>query len=880
MQTEAKLFLIDAMALAYRCFYALIRRGGLTTSKGLPVSVPYGSAQFIHKLINDHRPDYLALVGESPTAKTFRHEIYPGYKEKRSSMPEMMEQQLPLFYELFDCLAVKRLELEGYEADDVIGTLARRFTGVKVYIVSQDKDFMQLVGNNTYIFDKDYRVLGVEAVRKKFDCEPAQVIDYLALTGDASDDVPGVRGIGDKRARQLLSEFGSLDNIYDNIDKTTAEMRKKLRDGRDNAYLSRKLVTIDTDAKLPLIELDELRYQQTSLADNQQLYDFYQRLEFKKLLSENFTKLATFTCGDEGILRPINSKEELQNCLARLSSLTQLTVEVVPSERYLVAAIPSKILFGNQKELWSIDVNGVEGSRQLMAEFLGSSSIMKIGYHLKGVIKVLSNVDIVLGGELYDVLMCDYLLNPNVQNHSLLSVCQRYLAGVTEIPTIERRLLLVTRLAEIFADELANHGMESVARNIEMPLVQVLADMEMSGVFLDVDLLSIYQRQLAAELSSLELEIFCLAGKDFNVKSPRQLQDVLFNRLQVHKQLGITKEIPRTKNGYSTNESVLQMLSKHPLVKLLIKYRELSKLKSSYVDLLPRYVYSVTGCLHTNFRQDVAATGRLSSDGPNLQNIPRHSTHGKKIRCAFTTRSIDNVIVSADYSQIEIRLLACLAKADSLIEAFNAGVDIHRLTAAKVVGVDSDQVTDEQRSQAKAINFGIIYGMGARKLARTIDVSVSEAQEFIDRYFTVYPEIKTFTDKLIKSAMSKGYSETPLGRRRPIVGINDSNPGIYARACNMAINSCIQGYAADLIKMAMLDITKVIKEKKLASKMLLQVHDELIFETPREELTVACQEIKTAMEQAIVSDVVFQVEVKSGATWLDQWPIGSNPDDE
>lgn len=877
---QTKLFLIDAMALAYRCFYALMGQGGLTTSKGIPVSVPYASAQFIRKLITEQQPDYLALVGESPTTKTFRHEIYPNYKKKRATLPDMMQQQLPLFYELFDCLDIKRLEVEGYEADDVIGTLAKRFTEVKVYIVSHDKDFMQLVGGNTYIFSKDYRILGVEAVREKFACEPEQVVDYLALVGDPSDNVPGVKGIGHKTASQLISDFGSLNGIYNNLDQISSlAMQKKLLEGRDDAYLSQRLVTIDTNVSLTT-KLDELRYQQSDLSDNQLLRDFYQRLEFNKFLGENFSKpIISFVSSDyAGVLRRVNTIEEMQDCLGKLSSLTEVIIEIIPTHEDLVTAGPKQIIIGDQQVLWLIDMVEFGGYRYPLSHFFNNPDLTKIGYDLKNIIKVLNNIDIAVAGELRDVMIYDYLLNPNASDHNLSSICQRYLTGRPNLADVEVRVLLINKLAEVLAGEVAAQGMETLARDLEMPLIHVLAEMEGSGIYIDIDLLRIFERQLSGELSRIELTIYQYADKQFNINSPKQLQSVLFDELRVHEELGIKKAIPRTKSGYSTNENVLQMLKEHPMVKVLLRYRELSKIKNTYVDALPRYVRR-NGCLYGNFRQDVVATGRLSSDNPNLQNIPMRSLHGKKIRCAFKARSIDNVIVSADYSQIEIRLLACLAKADSLIEAFNAGVDIHRLTAAKIVGVDSEQVTDEQRSQAKAINFGIIYGMGARKLSTVIDVSVNEAQKFINRYFDAYPEIRVFTDKLIQQAMNKGYSETPLGRRRQIMGINDSNPTVSARARNMAINSCIQGYAADLIKLAMIKVLEVFKKKKLTSKLVLQVHDELVFETPREELVDTCQEIKTAMEQVIVSDVVLPVDVKYGANWLEQLDLDTIDDE-
>ena len=660
---------------------------------------------------------------------------------------------------------------------------------------------------------------------------------------------------------------------------TSKATKKKLVEGRDNAYLSKRLVTIDTDVPLTT-ELDELRYQQGDLSENQLLHDFYQRLEFNALLGKKFSRpLVSFVSSEHtGVLRQVDTIQELQDCLAELASLTEIIIDITPDREDLVTARPKRLVIGNQQVLWSIDMVEFADYQHLVSNFLNKSDIAKIGYDLKKIIKMLTNANIYIEGELRDVMIYDYLLNPNVRDHNLSSICQRYLAGQPKLDDIEIRMWVINKLAEVLAGEVANQGMETLARDLEMPLIQVLAEVESAGIYIDVDLLYIFERQLSGELSRIELEIYQYAGKQFNINSPRQLQDVLFNELRVHEELGIKKAIPRTKMGYSTNETVLQMLKSHPMVEVLLKYRELSKIKSTYVDALPRYVRS-DGCLYSNFRQDVVATGRLSSDNPNLQNIPMRSLQGKKIRCAFKARSMYNVIVSADYSQIEMRLLACLAKADSLIEGFNAGVDIHRLTASKVVGVDSEQVTDEQRSQAKAINFGIIYGMGARKLSSVIDVSVSEAQEFIDRYFDAYPEIKVYTDKLIRQAMDKGYSETPLGRRRQIMGINDSNPVVYARACNMAINSCIQGYAADLIKLAMIKVSKAFKEKRLASRLLLQVHDELVFESRREELVDTCQEIKTAMEQVTVSDVILPVDVKYGANWLEQMDLDTIDDE-
>ena len=865
------LYLIDAMALAFRVFYALGRSKSLTTSNGTKVSVPYGAAVFLQKLITEFNPDYLALVSDTE-AKTFRHDLYSDYKANRGDMPEDLAEQLPLFFELFSCLDIKILKSPGYEADDIIGTLAKRASAAQLhtYIVSNDKDFMQLIDAQVAMLNKDYQVLREEAVQQRFQCHPQQVIDSLALIGDSSDNVTGVHGIGAKGAAKLIAEFGSLDTIYRRIDEVKPEgTRKKLIAGQEDAKLSRQLVTIDTNVPLPA-QVTELTYD-ADIFNNQSLYDFYQKLEFKRLLPN-------FTCHEQSARRSKTSLvvhnpqtlAELEQHVQRLQSLPQLVVMVQADSIDLVTAKPVQIVLGDAQGLCVVDMTQLELADvcALLSPLLQAEATLKLGYNLKSVWRVLHNINILLAGELADVLLYDYLLNPDWHNHSLVSIGERYLDKSVDMEDMVAQAETVLQLVDKLTAEVAAQGMGKLAAEMEMPLLRVLAKMEARGIFIDCDVLHNYGESLQRDLEVLEEKIYAAAPRQFNINSPQQLQQILFVELKIHEQLNI-KSIRRTKTGYSTNETVLNLLSAHPLPRLILEYRGLSKLKNTYVDALPRHVHEQTRRLHTNLRQDVAATGRLSSDNPNLQNIPMRSERGQLIRKAFTTQDKNSVLISADYSQIELRLLACLAEAHSLIESFNVGLDIHQLTAAKVFDLEPEQVSSEQRAAAKAINFGIIYGMGARKLAKTIGASMAAAQEFINRYFAAYPEVKNFTEGLIKYAATRGYSQTPCGRRRTIEGLDDTNPQVYAHARNMAVNSCIQGYAADLIKLAMLKVDAALQTAQLRTKMLLQIHDELLFECPRVELPQATEIIKDSMENALQGAVRFEVNVKHGSNWLD-----------
>ena len=867
------LYLIDAMALAFRVFYALGRSRPLTTSSGLRVSVPYTSAVFLHKLITEFSPDYLALVCDTE-AKTFRHDIYREYKANRGEMPEELAEQLPLFFELFTCLDIKILKVPGFEADDIIGTLAKQATAAQLhtFIVSQDKDFMQLIDAQVQMLNKDYHVWGEEHVLQRFQCRPQQVIDCLALMGDSSDNVPGVRGIGEKTAAKLIAQFGSLDAIYANIDAVTpAGTQAKLVAGQEDAQLSRQLVTINTAVPLTTA-VTELTYD-AEIFVNQRLYEFYQRLEFKRLLP-NFVwhEQGSVSRGDALQVQRPQTLAELKQQLQHLKTLPQLLVMVQASSIDLVTAEPQQLVLGDASSLCVIDLtlpaSQLRATRMLLGEVLHNEAAVKVGYDLKRALRVLHNVNLTLAGELADVLLYDYLLNPDYHNHGLLSVSERYLEKKVNMDDMVAQAEVIWQLGQKLPAEVAAQGMGKLAAEMEMPLLRVLAQMEARGIFVDCEVLFRYAESLRDDLEDLEEEIYKLAPRKFNIKSPQQLQQILFVELKIHEQLNI-RSIRRTKTGYSTNETVLNMLSAHPLPQLILEHRALSKLKNTYVDALPRHVHEQTQRLHTNLRQDVAATGRLSSDSPNLQNIPMRSERGQRIRKAFRAQDEGSVIISADYSQIELRLLASLAEAKSLIASFNAGLDIHTLTAAKVFAVDPEQISSKQRAAAKAINFGIVYGMGARKLAKSISVSLAEAQDFIHRYFAAYPEIKKYTEGLIQKASQRGYSQTPCGRRRRIEGLDDTNPQVYAHARNMAVNSCIQGYAADLIKLAMLKVEAALQAAQLRTMLLLQIHDELLFECPRDELTQATEIIKDCMENAQQGAVRFQVNVKHGHNWFD-----------
>ena len=884
-----RLFIIDTMALFFRSFYAL-GRSSLATSQGQPTGAIYGTAMFMNKLLIEQRPDFLVAACDTQ-GPTFRHSMYPAYKAHREAMPSDLAAQLPQCLELMAQYRCPLLHMAGVEADDLIGTLVRRFAGpgLDTYIISGDKDFMQLIGDHAFMLapKKDEAALLIDraAVHEKFLCAPEQVIDALALIGDTADNVPGVHGIGEKGAAKLISTYGSLEGIYENLAALSPKLRASLEAGRSNAFLSRQLVTLKTNLELSLT-LEQMACDWRQAAANDQLLAMFQRLQFRTLAQKVQSALQPTEPAKAAAINKSSSEvvpSPVAAAATELSDTIDPTLiaqmqECVAACGYFAFTICSSgldVLADRAMSLALVTDSGATFQLPLTQEgiyilrpLLTKSIQLKITHGLKHSLHMLGNVGIDLDSSCVDIEICDYLVDPNHYDHSLQSMLARWeqqespaLSGVAQAEAI---ISLYRKLAP----RLAAAGLERILHEVEMPLVPVLARMERCGFYIDAEFLDTYSNELAKTAKDLAAELYLAAGGEFNVNSPKQLQALLFDRLKLQEVAGL-KRLKRTKTGYSTDESVLQQLAaSHPIPKLIVAYREVSKLKNTYVDPLPQFINPRSNRVHTSFRQTVAATGRLSSDQPNLQNIPIQSPLGRRIRQAFKPLDSGSVLVSADYSQVELRLLAHLADAKDMIAAFIAGLDVHTVTAAKIFGVAEAAVTPQLRSRAKAVNFGIIYGMGPQRLAATTGVSLAEAKAFIQRYFEVYPAIKTYTQSLIAAARATGYCVTMLGRRRPIPEIGDKNQANRARGENIAVNAPIQGSAADLIKVAMIRIDRALIQQRLKTRMLLQVHDELVFSAPHSEVSHVIAMVREHMEHALVTKVPLKVDIHTGPDWL------------
>ena len=949
--TPQRLFLVDAMAIAFRAYYAFGVGRPLTTSAGQPVSALFGTALFLQKLLTEQRPDYM-VIARDMRQPTFRHEMYPKYKANRTAMPEDLAAQMPHLERLLKAFGCPMLGQPGFEADDLIGTLARRWASpdLHVYIVSGDKDFMQLIDDHTFLYTpkkgEEATIIGRQGVYDKFSCTPEQVIDCLALIGDASDNVPGVPGIGDKGASKLIAEYGSLDKILDNIPLiNNKKMREALLNGRDLAYLSKKLVTIRTDVEIPL-ELADAACDPFTAVTRQELRDLYEELEFtglsKKidnLLQEQNKQAVTGDSNhnsdsaapamptqapraDSSEPRESGEPNTASKLEPRRALDTVLGYQLVNTQgglSELITILNQARVFSFDTETTGLNINsdrpiGISFSVQSGAAFyvtlnakqlvglvpedviqqlatvLNATDPVKVGHNIKFDLQMLSNIGLKVKGPFVDTMICDWLLDTGSRQHGLDACCLRHLnyekiktssliGDRGQLPMLAADIQELTRYACEDADltlQLYQHllplieaaGLKQVLIDIEMPLVPVLATVEQNGVHIDRGELQRLSRELAAMSDKLVDEVQKLAGEDFNLNSTKQLAEILFNKLKIHEQLGI-KNLKKTKSGFSTDESILSRLTAHPLPRALLKDRSITKLQGTYVNALPELIEPLTGRVHTSFHQTGTATGRLSSSAPNLQNIPIRSDLGREVRKAFTASTSNHRIIAADYSQIELRLLAHLANEEALAQAFASGADIHRSTAAKVFGVAPEAVTDTQRSRAKAINFGILYGMGARRLAAETGTTVAEAAAFIDRYFASYPGINAFIDATIREARATGMTRTVTGRQRPVLGLSDSNQRNVVAAENIAVNTRIQGSAADLIKIAMIEIDQRLTQSKLQTKMLLQVHDELVFESPCSEIDIVVPMIKRSMEQAMTLSVPLAVSVGVGNNWLE-----------
>ncbi len=891
MDTKEKIYIIDGSSYFFRAFYAITR---LSNSKGFPTNAIFGFINMLLRVLENEKPKYLAIAFD--TAKpTFRKERYKEYKANREAPPEELIVQIPRILESVDCFGIVRLEKEGFEADDVIGTLAKEATakGFDVEVITGDKDLMQLVNEHVTIYDsmKDKR-FGINDVKEKFGVFPHQVVDYLALMGDASDNIPGVTGIGEKTAASLINEFGSLDGIYANLDKIKQEKRREtLRAEKENAYLSQELATVHKEVPVPF-SLPLMEYKGPV---KEKLLGFLKEMEFSGLIKRmNLEEVeekkpnnkSYTTIKDAATLKEVLKKLSHANTVAVDTETTGLdpqTVQIVgvslSGETNVAYYIPIHHVDPLTKELVAGQIPEEE-TKELLKPFLEDESIKKVGQNLKFDMQIFRTWGVELKGIAGDTMLESYLLSPE-EPHNLDALALRHLAhenikyedltgkGKGQISFSEVAIEKASdyaaedadvafRLHEKFYPDVKKQGLFPLYSEIELPLVPVLADMEYTGIGVNAQYLEKLASELTEELGGIETDVYKQAGETFNLNSPKQLSEVLFTKLKL-------PVVKKTKTGISTDESVLQELApEHPICRSLLRYRELMKLKGTYVEGLLHVVNPKTHKIHTNYNQTIAATGRLSSTNPNLQNIPDVSDPKYDIRTAFIPDE-GCVLFSADYSQVELRVLADMSGDKELSRAFHNDEDVHEYTARLIF--QSEKISPEQRKIAKTINFGVVYGQTAFGLSKTLKISPKEAKEFIDKYFDRYSGIKKFLDSVVEESRQKGLVTTKLGRRRFLPQINSSNRMVREMEERAAINTPVQGTAADMIKIAMVNIYRRLKEEKLKSKMILQVHDELVFNVAIKEEEVIKKLVKTEMEGALKLSVPLKVDTGSGKNW-------------
>jgi DNA polymerase I len=928
MSEPKKLFLLDAMALIYRAYFAFSKNPRIN-SKGLNTSAVLGFANSLYDVLKNEKPTHIGVAFDT-IVPTHRHVEYVEYKAQREKMPEDLVISIPLVKKLLEGFNIPILYKDGFEADDVIGTLARQAAekGFTTYMMTPDKDFGQLVSENIFIYkparagDKA-EIMGVKEVCVKFGIErPEQVIDILGLWGDASDNIPGVPGIGEKRAKELIAEFGSVENVLSNTDKLKGKIKENLEAFREQGLQSKSLATIILNVPIEFEE-EKLRI---SEPDRQALKDLFDKLEFRTFAKRIFTDLSVKDAGSSAVQGQLfaseNEDSPTAESISEIKNITStshkyLLVDTAQKRKQLLDRLMQSKEFCFDTETTGIDPQTAElvgmsfalepgeaffisfpenydETREIVHEFkpvFENPEIGKIGQNIKYDISMLKWYDVEVRGKLFDTMMAHYLLQPDMR-HNMDVLAETYLNYKTvsydelteknrgkqlELRVVQKNKLdqlvdyacedadITLQLKNIFEPELEKAGTNIVFREIEVPLIPVLASMEAEGVKIDIPALHDYSSQLKKEIADIEKEIHEQAGQKFNISSPKQLGEILFEKLN------ITDNPRKTKTKqYSTAEDVLQkLINKHPIIQSILDYRSLTKLKSTYVDTLPTMVNKRTGRIHTSYNQAVAATGRLSSDKPNLQNIPIRTERGREIRKAFIPRDDKYTLLSADYSQVELRIIAEISGDEGMIEAFKQGLDIHSSTASKVYNVPLEEVTKDMRRNAKMVNFGIAYGISAFGLSERLNIPRSEAKYIIDQYFEKYPGIKNFMNKTINEAREKGYVETMMGRKRYIRDINSANAVVRGFAERNAINAPIQGSSADMIKIAMINIYNAFFEKGYKSKMILQVHDELVFDVYKSEIEEVKPIIHKFMVTAIPMKVPVLVEMSLGDNWLE-----------
>ena len=905
---QKRLYLIDGSAVFYRAYFAFIRNP-LFNSRGENTSATYGFTLQLMKILSEERPDYIAVVFDTKEP-TFRHRKFAEYKATRQKMPEEMADQYPRIVEIIKAFHIPLIEEPGYEADDVIGTLARRAEkeGIETYMVTGDKDFLQLLSPLIKMYKvrpgKDPEIWDIERLQKELGLTPEQVPDYLALMGDKSDNIPGVPKVGEKTALELLRQFGSLENLYAHLDNVTKPaLRKRLAENRELAFLSRELVTIDTNVPVS-VKIETLKAQP---ADGEALRQIFEKLEFRSLME----RIPEFT-GDTSIpaVETFENSQQDYQLVDTLEKLHQLK-QTLQSSSFFVFDTETTGLDVFRSDIIGLSFSlkpfqayyvplHLEGANftpetvfQMLKPVFENPAIPKGGQNIKFDGLMLWQHDINLKGITFDTMIAHYLLNPGSRQHNLDTLSLQYLnyrmipiekligkkgknqRNMKDIPVEVvfpyacEDADITFRLKEILEAKLKETETYNLFQTVEMPLVEVLMQMEKNGVKLDVAFLQQMSQRLAEELARLENLIYQEAGETFNINSPQQLGIILFEKLQIHTQFGV-KRAGRTPTGqYSTSESVLEKYQTHPLVGKILEYRKLKKLKSTYVDALPKLISPRTGRLHTSFNQTVTATGRLSSSDPNLQNIPVRDPLGQEIRRAFIPENAEDFILSADYSQIELRIMAHLSGDPGLKAAFERGEDIHASTAAAIFDIPIQEVTPDHRRKAKEVNFGIIYGISPYGLASRLGIDAEEAKQIIFNYFARFPRVNDYITHVLAFAHQHKYVTTILNRRRYIPEIDSKNANVRQNAERIAINTTIQGSAADLIKIAMINIHQYLQESGLRTRMILQVHDELVFEVPAAELEVVKPVIQQKMEQAMSLSVPLKVDIGVGKNWLE-----------
>lgn len=889
-----KIFLIDGHAQIFRMYYAFMRRP-MVNSKGEDTSILFGFTKMILDLINKEHPTHLAVAFDPP-AKTFRHTAYPLYKANRSAAPELVKAALEPLQDILKAFNIPVIMMPGFEADDVIGSMATQWKGnnTQIFMVTPDKDYGQLISENVFQYKpakggNEIEIIGREQVCQHYGiCNPEQVIDILTIWGDSSDNVPGIKGIGEVGAKKLMAKYGSLDSIIEHRSELPQKQQENINASLDQIEMSRFLVTIKTDIELPL-KVEDIIIKGASYQELDRVFNRYEFNSLRKMLPAEFVHSTeeTVTETDNTVSKSYNPKE---------NTIAQIANDAAKSAQCSIIDVDSNhIAIGTTDSYHILEWKNIAG----IADLLQNNSVSKIGYNIKALYKKLWENGINLTGEIYDIELMHYIINPErthkeeylyksylgldienattstsstepaVDQLDLFSFAQQESDAAQDLSQEEKTVLgircnALVDLKDRLLEELKSSGQEKLYTEIEAPLVEVLANMEYTGVKIDTSNLNSYSKELGTELDSIEKQAYELSGEAINLSSPKQVGALLYEKLKLN-----PKVKKSAKGSYPTDEETLTgLLDAHPIVGKILEYRGIKKLISTYTDVLPQLINDKTGKIHTTYNQSLTVTGRLSSTNPNLQNIPIRTQKGREIRKSFIPSTPNGYIVSADYSQIELRLMAHLSQDPHLVDAFNRNMDIHTATAAKVFKVDEMSVTKEQRSRAKVANFGIIYGISAFGLSQRLGMSRTDSKQLIDEYFNNYPKVKEYMNNMIQKAREEGYVETIYGRKRFLPDINSRNAAVRSYNERNAINAPLQGSAADIIKVAMINIYKRLNAEGLKSKMVLQVHDELIFDVTEQEVEQICNIVTQEMENVAKLRIPLVAECGKGYNWL------------